>query len=68
MLTTCDDRDTLYGRNEIEFFLPMNCPNCGFSVDGRNLPRPIPKCDGDLIHGPALTFRYKFQPSQNVTP
>jgi rubrerythrin len=46
----------------------MNCPNCGFPVDGRNLPRTCPKCDEDLIRAPALTFKYKVQPSQNVTP
>jgi len=31
----------------------MNCPNCGFPVDGRNLPRTCPKCDEDLIRAKA---------------
>lgn len=35
------------------FSSPMNCPNCGFPVDGRNLPRTCPKCDEDLIRAKA---------------
>jgi tRNA(Ile2) C34 agmatinyltransferase TiaS len=50
----------------------MNCPNCGFPVDGRNLPLRCPKCDEDLIRAKArrqvqVELAHDFQQVETLT-